>query len=296
MKFTSPWKFCSKGLPNTINTMCRSITTSSWSQNPHYRWGYQTITASKGLTQDLTDFSQASAQGKILLPCVERWFKGKFYIHTLPVPERSPVLWGTTPADSKGVAVHLSLAEEFCTWPLSRLYIITPERPGLLHATTSSSCICLGIAKQAQYALCYLPTRYVATSPSGLAAYFDFTPALPSESYIQAGCVQMSSSPLTEGTPATEWEGARAAHPCSRDGLITKVSEPVKNRIHRSLKYQKSAIHFVSVIKSLRPEVSWKAFNEIFIFTMIFSLSLSLHRDTNCAIEMKSGTNQPDVS
>lgn len=142
----------------------------------------------------------------------------------------------------------------------------------------------------------FLPSSYVVTSFPAFGACSELSSEGPSAPSVQAGCVRMTSSSPSEGTPAADWEETRAAHPCSRDGLIIKISKPVKNRIHRSLKYQKSALHFVPVIKSLCPKFSQKVFNEIFIFTMIFSLSLSLHRDTNCAIKIKSGTTQADVS
>lgn len=179
--FTSPTNFWSKGLPNTINTMHRNITTSSWSQNPRYR--------------DTKPSQHQMVSHEISLISLKPLLKGrssflvwrdgsrsKFpYINTLPGPERSPMRWRTTPAGSKGVAVNLSLAKEFCIWPILRLYI-TPERPGLPHATTSSFCTCLGTAKQAWYALRYLPTSYVVTSFSTFAACSELSPAVPSTS------------------------------------------------------------------------------------------------------------------
>ena len=147
--------FWSKGLSNTINTVRKNtipplgpeIHTTRRDTEPsqHQKVSRETpLTSVRPLCEGRSSFL---AWGDAP--------RGNFTpTHTPPPPKISPVLWGTTPADSikaKGVVVNLSLAKEFCTWPTSRLYI-APVSSGLLPATTTSFCTCLGIAKQAWYA------------------------------------------------------------------------------------------------------------------------------------------------
>lgn len=173
VKFISVMNFRSQGLSNTINTIRKNTITTSWSRNSHYRKRHWNITTPKSLSWDPTDTCQASVGGKNLLSCVGYAPRGNFthtHTHTHPPPEGSPVLWGTTPADSikaKVLMLNPSLAKEFCTWPTSRLL----HHSSQLRTASCHHCFLLhmlvhGLASLTHMKLtpCYPSISYMSTS------------------------------------------------------------------------------------------------------------------------------------
>lgn len=266
MKFISSLNFWSKGLSNIINTIHKNTISTSWFWSSHYRKGHQHQKVSDDTPLTSVRLLLEGRSSFLVLGDAPR---GNFtHRHTPPPPERLPMLWGTTPADSikaKGVVFNLSLAKEFCIWPTSRLYIV-PVSSGLLQHCHHFLLHMLGHSQTSlirmRSTLCYPSIGYMFTS-----LFIKLC------SLLWALRCSAKSILNTYRLAVSRWAPAPAVNELqlSERQLGQHILAQEMGSSLRSLKQWrtgstkassiKNVIHCVPVIKRLCPGVSWKVFN-----------------------------------